>query len=177
MNNETINFSERWIEKASGYDIANLSDCFDKFSTLFVAYNALYNYAENDMFQNKLITKNKKGNHKSAVSNAPKYIGFEPLADSLKSNNKTADAINEIVRLIEKNVFYIDNDQQLIRHIKDENICAEKYVESIMELIYQTRCNMFHGSKGFEEIQKNILQPMIIILEFVIESLLKKMKE
>jgi hypothetical protein len=32
----------RWADKANNYNEINLSDSFDKFFTLFVAYNILY---------------------------------------------------------------------------------------------------------------------------------------
>ncbi|WP_322012703.1 hypothetical protein [Paraburkholderia sp. J12] len=38
-------FCDRWIEKADSYRSGNLEDLFDRFFTLFVAYNHLYSAA------------------------------------------------------------------------------------------------------------------------------------
>ena len=42
ISSELQNFYTRWLWKAEEYQSDNLQDCFDRFFTLFVAYNRLY---------------------------------------------------------------------------------------------------------------------------------------
>jgi len=50
-------------------------------------------------------------------------------------------------------------------------------VEALLEYIYQVRCNMFQGEKGFEERQLRILQPCLRSLEQVIGAGLEFLAE
>jgi hypothetical protein len=40
-----------------------------------------------------------------------------------------------------------------------------------LEVLYAIRCNMFHGHKGFEPIQLELLRPTILLLESTINVL------
>ena len=44
MKQDFIDFYDRWIEKGKCYQIDDLSDCFDKFVTLYILFNSQYNY-------------------------------------------------------------------------------------------------------------------------------------
>src|SRR5688572_24166509 len=101
MNIKLMDFCERWMIKASSYGTDSLSDCFDKFFTLFVVYNALYDDVSKKMFAGNKISKNKLTDRKSATENAPGFIGHSFLAKSLKENVYTELAIQKIVRLID----------------------------------------------------------------------------
>jgi hypothetical protein len=52
---------------------------------------------------------------------------------------------------------------------------AHHRAEAILKIIYQVRCNMFHGRKSVEPIQKQLLLPLIVLLEKIIEKLYQKL--
>ncbi|NJL36564.1 MAG: hypothetical protein HC840_09050 [Leptolyngbyaceae cyanobacterium RM2_2_4] len=55
---------------------------------------------------------------------------------------------------------------------------AQKYQpKAVLELIYQARCNLFHGTKGFEERQRVLLDNMSVLIEFVTQKVLEKLKQ
>jgi len=45
----------------------------------------------------------------------------------------------------------------------------------LLEIVYQIRCNTFHGQKRFEESQRQILDPCIRILERLNDMMITKL--
>ncbi len=190
LNNELITFSKRWLKKADKYTNDTTEEVFDKFFSLFVPYNAIYFDVTLELIENRKIGKNRTGDRVSAVKNIPVYIGQDVLSQKLLD---MSDDINKIIDLIKNKTFYIstkkdnitpdtDADKELVDNIeiflleckkKDQ----KKFNESVLSLIYGARCNMFHGKKGFDPIQKELLAPMNNILEMIIKELLLQNSE
>ncbi len=176
LNDDLKNFCNRWIEKADNYTSNSTEDVFDRFFSLYVAYNAIYTEATRVLKNKKPKTSTTE--YMSATKNITNYIGEERLYLALK-NNETD--INSIITLIENGTFYIftktNVDSENVSAIRNNSsarkkIEQEKYSNALLSLIYGTRCNMFHGSKSFEPIQKELLMPMNNILEMIIKDLL-----
>lgn len=49
LSKNEIDFYSRWTDKANKYDLREINDVCDKFLTLFVIFNYLYNRA-NDLY-------------------------------------------------------------------------------------------------------------------------------
>ncbi len=189
LSNELMIFCNRWLEKADKYSDDNTDHVFDKFFSLYVVYNALY--VESTLELKRMGKEKGTWDKVSATKNVPIYIGNEKLYQKLQ---KFMSEIETIVRLIEQGTFYIstkkdnitpdaDKDKKYIEDIKfnkeaRKKTLIENFNIGILSLIYGTRCNMFHGRKGFDPIQKQLLTPMNNILEMIIkELLLKERKE
>ena len=57
-------------------------------------------------------------------------------------------------------------DAKLLTELESRD--TNEKATAILDTIYQVRCNMFHGHKGFQGVQRGLLQPMIVLLETVI---------
>lgn len=56
-------------------------------------------------------------------------------------------------------------DEALIQHVR------RKSAKHLLEFVYLARCNMFHGGKVFNEIQRPLIEGMVAVLESVIPPL------
>lgn len=183
LSNELINFCNRWLDKADTYTNNSTEEVFDKFFSLYVVYNAIYSEATL-----KLKEKNSKisaGDRISATENISKYIGHQILFEKLQNLSKE---INKIIELIKNGTFYIstkrdnitpdtEQDNKYITDIEMNKTAIksndkQEFNKAILNLIYGVRCNMFHGKKGFNPIQRELLIPMNNILEMIIKDLL-----
>ncbi|MEA5581683.1 hypothetical protein VB620_10060 [Nodularia harveyana UHCC-0300] len=193
----SILISKRWLQKSKSeeYQNKNIVTVFDKFFTLFVSYNALY-CAINLHDHYVDYVKENKDDKKSVTENVPKYLGYSSLTENLLFNEKIKQGIKQIVRVIEEKKFYIvhsrkdfkpdfNQDTAHINNIKqgldknydelDQSISTE-FIKSLLTLIYETRCNMFHGRKQINDPQIKLLIPMNAILMEIIEMGLSKLE-
>ncbi|MDO8577805.1 MAG: hypothetical protein Q7R50_01335 [Dehalococcoidales bacterium] len=51
----------------------------------------------------------------------------------------------------------------------------ERSVAAILDTIYSIRCNLFHGHKGYDAIQIQLLVPVTVLLEKVVTALYEKL--
>ncbi len=63
-------------------------------------------------------------------------------------------------------------DKERARRLEFTN--SEEWAKSVLDILYQIRCNLFHGSKPFSEDQRVILIPCIHILETINDLLIKE---
>lgn len=183
---ELQNFYERWLRKAREYRSDNLQDCFDKFFTLFVAYNRLY--AELTL---SLARGGVYGFRGRSVPDAfgakcivHQYLGTCSIWACFQNDQVCRNSIESIAHLIEQGVFAIKLDRLYGKPQRTEDLKLLKAlisnsemrkVHAILDIIYSIRCNMFHGHKGFNEIQIQILTPVTALLEELSGLLYEKM--
>jgi hypothetical protein len=65
-------------------------------------------------------------------------------------------------------------DQELLSKL-DSNNCNDQ-ISGILEFIYQIRCNMFHGRKGYEPVQELLLEPVLYFLHKIVLALFNKLQ-
>ena len=154
-----IKSAERWIAKANENPSEDLNPQIDKFFSLYVSYNIIYS----------LISNEKNWDRCSAVNVISSYM---------KKNNITSFATSkdDILKMIKPirnhEIFHIyenNNDFKLISNI-DASIDVE---ESVLNLLYGIRCNMFHGQKELISEQLLLLIPANTVLENLVISLIK----
>jgi len=174
---------QRWVDKSKKYDEEKTEEVFDKFFTLFVAYNSIYFNATMDLIKNGKIGKRRTGDKVSATKNMTDFIGTEKLYNTL------IDLKVEVLKIIEEiedKRFFVstkednytadhEEDTRLISEIKDNfelknKAGKRKFNIALLTLIYGVRCNMFHGQKRISSPQKKILNPMNKILETIINN-------
>jgi len=185
-----LNFVENWINKETRIDNLENKELiheFNKFFSYFVAFNALYN----EVYFQETRETIAFGKDKVAMKSVIKFLDAGNLKTAL--TNKAGSQINFIKEVIDDdNVFRfhlykerkktgetagMDGKQLDIhyRNLLEPDSPPSKYCEAVLLFVYQVRCNMFHGSKGFEPNQKKLIQSMNVILEVLIEVLKEKL--
>ncbi len=187
VNPEFENFINSWLEKAQHIQLSDLSSHFDRFFTLYVVYNRLYAETTFILARKGSLNLEKRTSfpdREAATSYVCKFFGSSNLIQALENDLSVRDALRSIEKLIDCDNFSIklnmvtgarqrEKDEELLARLRS-NECNKK-AEAILETIYSIRCNMFHGHKGFELVQTEILAPVIIILEKLIILLRAKM--
>lgn len=171
---EMERFYKRWKKKANGYNISELEGCFDKFITLFIIYNFLFNK----------VAPRRIGDKIKATEKVLSCIEAEYLNQELFKNEKTGEAFANLIEKMEDFSFHRYRisgktpeqlDKELFVDLKDG--CVNKKMKALLLIIYLIRCNMFHGSKDFEDRQESLLKPSIILLNRIVEILHGKLSE
>jgi len=183
---ELQEFCERWLQKAREYHGRSVRECFDKFFTLFVAYNRLY--AELTLSLARKGTVRLRGNiipdGRAAKQFVHQYLGTNHVWSGFQNDRACTEALKTIDALIERQVFAIkldrlrgeprrQEDLRLLDALRSDNQCRK--VNAVLDIIYSIRCNMFHGHKGFNEVQIQILIPVNILLEKMTVLLYEKL--
>lgn len=196
LSYEFQEFYNTWMAKANEYGIEELRDCFDKFFTLFVVYNRLYAESTFALVRMGRIFRLRRGTNntgtrrrnfpdrKAATEYLQQYLGSDHIMNQLESADNSVNALNKICTLLKEGQFYIkldvysgnrqrSEDEKLLRNLM--STCLGLRVNAILDLVYSIRCNMFHGHKGFREVQIELLQPIIVILKSLIEIIFQKL--
>ena len=197
LNPEFKSLCKRWQEKAQNYDIEDIHQLFDKFFSLYVAYNALY--TETTAYLHRKAISEGKEEYKLDDDNFPdknaatKYVldllKSRVLMQSLENTIATKEAIDQLKVLISnRNSLYFsicldpvfgepqeDKDEELISMLNSSS--ADERARAILQIIYQVRCNMFHGRKSVNPVQKQLLIPLTVLLEKIIGKLYQTLEE
>ena len=187
-------FYARWQTKVDTYGISNLEDVYDKFSSQYIIFNSLYRTLEAILLEKNKLTsiqglkfRSKKKNE-VFDSNAATVLVANYLDDS--SANIIAKLTNEIqiyIDIIENNRFHFDIKSELTSENKNKNdILALKELRhgnstskltSLLTILYRIRCNLFHGTKGFFNEEREVLIPAINSLSVINSILLNAIKQ
>ncbi|WP_299221219.1 hypothetical protein [uncultured Aquimarina sp.] len=183
MNQYFRDFHNNWIAKANAISTNELSDIFDKYITLFVIYNNLYNQVPNKLIISGIPVPNKIFDNKAATELVVKFLTPEDLLLEFSNNNLDND-IESIINLIDQETFHIkinyggynrNEDLKILNELKSEN--KGKKATGILKVIYYVRCNIFHGNKDFVEYQRILMEPLIKILSVTNDFLFRKLTE
>jgi hypothetical protein len=170
---ELQEFSERWFAKAAEYKGDELSNYFDKFFTLFVIYNRMYNVVVAILDEqgeikvlkdlNKIEKRHREPPDNKAATVCVAHFLRDELGAIIDENTKS---IEDFKVIIDKNLFNIDlyygqpqpeKDRQLLKGLNSKSPLT--IVESLLIILYKIRCNVFHAEKGYNQHQKIILDP------------------
>ncbi len=113
-----------------------------------------------------------------------KYLGSKYYLDKLEINQEAA--IETLKNLIRDQRFYIklnmvtgvrqpDKDDELLKKLESRGI--HQRAGAVLDLLYSVRCNMFHGHKGFQEVQIKLLKPLCVVLKATNEILYERLVE
>jgi hypothetical protein len=162
VNRDFLDFYKRWIDKANQYNTNDLSECFDKFITLFILYNFQYSYIAR---KENIVKPNGWFKDKEMATVIIKnHFPVQDFCD----DPKVTTAITAICSLVTENIFFIRNDnidKKLLKNVQSANV--QDKCKGILEMLYFIRCNLFHGQKEFTDSQKAILIPCIEILQIL----------
>jgi len=155
---DAIESGRRWIEKANENTSDELNSQIDKFFSLYVSYNIIYS----------LISHEDNWDRCSAVSVISSYMRNKGIQTFTQNRTNISNMIEPIR---EHNIFHIyneDRDFRLIANIDNRN----NLEESVLDILYGIRCNMFHGAKKLITEQSLLLVPANLILEALVNDLI-----
>lgn len=173
MNQYFTYFYTNWTGKANGIVGDNLSNVYDKYMTLFVIYNNLYNQIPDKLISEGIVVPNKIYDNKAATEMVVQCLGANALLTEFASNNLESE-IDAIINLIEQEVFHIKinhgqydrkEDLKILSDLRSVN--KQKKAIAILKVVYHVRCNIFHGNKDFQEYQRLIVEPLTRILSII----------
>jgi hypothetical protein len=190
---ELNEFYHRWRIKSRDYKADSLVDYFDKFFTLYVIFNRIYSVAIavlhetgqlNDLVELGKIEKLKKNrlvDDNVAATTCIAYFLKEELGDVVADNKSE---IEEFDLLIDQHIFNFDlfygkpqrnKDLELLEGLRSKNEFEK--VESLLRILYNVRCNVFHAEKGYNNEQKFVLGPCNNVLERLVDRLATKLEK
>ncbi|ENO1827527.1 hypothetical protein BBM40_23880 [Vibrio parahaemolyticus] len=181
-------FCDAWLRNADNIDIEPLDGVFDRFFTLWVVYNRLYEEAARFMLRDEhpIYTRfiSRRGSRifapapdrLSATKCVTLFCGHASLRHLIYENEAVFEGLQNVVNSIQWGEFYLhENYETGEPHIAKDRLVTDKAirgdVESVLALIYQARCNLFHGQKSFTEPQRALINSLITILIEVITCL------
>ena len=129
------NFTEKWLHRAE--DLNRPLDKADGFIALWVAFNA---WMRKEFGEEKkdweLINDTKKSENIEAV--------YEHLRDS---NEQLKSALRELSEYWVINMRFIND--------RSKDVKYDGTYKSLIDTLYQIRCNLFHGRKGTQETEED----------------------
>ncbi|MDW0358381.1 hypothetical protein Q8G38_03530 [Halomonas venusta] len=187
-------FCTAWLQKAERIDTGPLEGVFDRFFTLWVVFNRLYEEAGRTLahrghpiyrsFVRSFVRSfiRRRGprvfapppDKISATRGIVVFVGEDRLRAHIHEHARAMHGLEYIHDAIRYGMFYLHEDQVTGEPDTEKDLALvdkaiRGCVESTLTLIYQARCNLFHGQKAFTEAQRELLIGMSSILSQVIE--------
>jgi hypothetical protein len=181
-------FYRGWSEKAQRIDLLDLTDYFDKFFTLFVIYNRLYAEATFYLWRQGAISPARSDSFpdsKAAKEYVGTFLGEENIVTALESDSNTRDALGSLVAILQEGHFAISlrmpdaspqrsRDERLLQNLQSADPVVK--TRAVLEFIHCIRCNTFHGSKSYDQVQIEVLLPVVTILTRLNSMLYEKLR-
>ena len=171
----TMRFCERWLAKAALCDSTSVDGAFDRFFSLFVAFNRLYS----DLAAHS----GRHGDRWQATTGFLRNVGTAELHRALEAGG--GHDLRILAGLIGPNGgFYVAAQQNADAPDmgRNQRLYASlrrgspfQRVKAALDYLYLVRCNMFHGHKDFDYAQLQIIQPSARCLERVVRAGLEKL--
>lgn len=129
-------FTRKWLERAErGREYI---DNGDRFISLWIAFNGWMRGKFGEDLRDK-----------SQIESVKKMSDFNQVFESLKQENLDfRECLDELKKIPVVNMQFKNNREKVYRY--------DGTFESLIELIYQVRCNLFHGRKDIEDDRKDI---------------------
>lgn len=171
MDEYFVSFYNDWNSKVNNIVGNDLSNVFDRFMTLFVIYNSLYNQVPERLIQNGIFISDRIQDNKAATDLVVKFVGADSLITLLRNHH---NEINIIIDLIQNHEFNIklkfglpqrNSDLQILENLRSTNYIKKS--TAILQVIYYVRCNLFHGHKSFKEQQRILVEPLTTVLKSI----------
>jgi len=163
----TADFCKRWLCKAHRCDLSDLGGAFDRFVSLFIAFNGLFSHFG--------LRSRCRGDRRQATSCFRTAVGEAALLAALREDGgKDMQALAALIGV--GGDFFVctdghhqpddEADERLKAHLTEGS--PTQQVDAMLNYIYSVRCNMFHGHKAFVDSQLRMLRPLCRCLERVV---------
>jgi len=154
-------FTNKWLNRAKRREDIDHVDIGDKFISLWIAFNGWM--------------KNKFGEQmtdKNLLENVIKHVPIQQVFQELKEENtEFKKNLSEIQELPVEDMRFIGSDDKIHVFHYDETF------ESLMKVIYQVRCNLFHGRKEIYNKDLKLIRLSYQILLPMFDKYLSKNKQ
>jgi hypothetical protein len=187
LSPETATFCDNWRAKAHSYSTTDVRDAFDKFFTLYVVFNRLYAEATFRLARRGCAKLSDRfPDWKGSQAYVLQFCGATRLIDAWDNDSDTSSALREIADRLREGRFALKLDMvtgdrrpnaDLALLAALESRSRDRRAKAGLETLYAIRCNMFHGHKGFDPIQIELLRPALLLLESTINVLRHKLEE
>ena len=174
-------FCDGWRAKAQDYSVEEIGGAFDRFFTSYVVFNRLYAEATYRLAQRGQVkVRERFPDSQAAQEYVLQYCGAGFLVRAWEANEDSRTALRQIAEHLREGRFALRLDPVTgaRRPEEDANLLAalesrgnNRRAKAVLEALYAIRCNMFHGQKGFQPIQLELLQPAIAVLEKTADAL------
>lgn len=180
-------FCEAWIAKAHEADTRDIAGVFDRFFALWVVYSRLYEVVartlafERHPCARRFMPRRNQPfapppDRLSATRGVVFFCGQRELAEAVAEHEGCQQTLETTLWVIESGILFLhedyetgepdyERDRQLVQRARNGNLNA------LLSLMYQARCNLFHGQKAYSEAQRPLLEGMIEVLVVVIEQI------
>lgn len=175
MNQDTKDFIHSWTIKMSDIQGNDLGALFNRYISLYILYNRLYNDSFRRLKESNNLTKPRYSDFEKATTLVIQFNSANDIISRLKENNNSSD-IETIANLIRNDIFNINLadgvsqkliDKQLLDNLMNADVNIKS--QAIFSIIYNVRNNMEHGEKHFEQHQRLLLEPLIKILQTIVD--------
>ncbi|WP_462159809.1 hypothetical protein [Pseudoalteromonas sp. GB56] len=182
-------FINIWLRKAENTDTGPLEGVFDKFFTLWVAYNRLYEEAahilinQNHPLYRRFISRrgarvfSPPPDRMAAIDGVEAFCGRANLRSLIENSPMALGGATNIYDALSYGGFYIHTNYETGEPDieKDQSLVSKARTgchKSLLSIIYQARCNLFHGQKSFTENQRPLVEGMSAVISILIRCLL-----
>ena len=182
-----------WNEKCKDYKGGSLSDHYDLFFSRFVTYNALYNVIVRTKERTGKLKKDKdrygniveRGDRKKAIDCMVKELSAErSVLQAFFTQPEITLNVKKLEEMLDDEEFGVffdggghnpEGDKKILRNLKNNKL--ESRMRGVLTFLYQVRCNLFHGAKGYENTQIQVLKTLNVILEKIVEILFERFQK
>jgi hypothetical protein len=178
-----FDFYNNWTQKANEIVGDSLSHVYDKYITLFITFNNLYNRIPQELINRGITMPDKIYDNKAATDYVVKYLGATNILTELTNSNNDKN-IDALISIIDQELFYIKLKHGQRQRVEDlkilDNLRSRNNVykaTAVLQVVYYVRCNMFHGHKQFIQYQRLLVEPLINILSTINRRLFSKLTE
>lgn len=165
-------FYARWLQKADKITDGDIASLIDKYVTLFINYNFLYNLVPQKKAQETGNAREDIGDRAGATTFTINFLGAVVISEYVTQNcldeqiEQLADAMPHFNIELIKGTPQPKRDEVLIKGLRSED--AGTKILSLMKVLYSIRCNIVHGEKGLHQYQEMLLLPAIQLLRGII---------
>ena len=163
-------FYNNWSRKAVAIQGNELHNIYDKYITLFIIYNCLYNQTREHLVLTGQLVPRQNLDNQNATTLVIQLLGDANIIANFTAKGNDKD-IAEIIDVIDREVFHIKlkngqsqrkEDLKILSNLRSAN-SSEKAL-GVLQVLYYVRCNLFHGHKNYVEYQRMLVEPLINIL-------------
>lgn len=182
MTAETKEYIDSWKEKISRIKDDDLGNLFERYSTFYTLHNRLYNDSFRVLRDNAKLLKPRYSDFEKATVCIIEFNSAKNIIKALNNNGNFSD-IEAIAELIERDVFHINLadgvaqknvDIELMNNLRSS--ISEVKAKAVLSAIYNIRANMLHGEKHFKEHQRMLLEPLIRIIQTIVNLEIENLK-
>ncbi|WP_146680421.1 hypothetical protein [Oceanococcus atlanticus] len=188
-------FCDVWLERATAVAQPSIENIFDQFFILWVVFNRIYAesarvLAAEGHSSARMFAFSQGGKRKfapppdriAATRGVEAFCGVSELNRRLYEHEESAQAIETVLSVVESGMLYLHENYETGEpdFKRDRKLVAAARngkPSALLELLYQARCNLFHGQKAYSESQRPLLEGMVIVLRIVIDASRSKLRE